>query len=299
MVMLSENSRQGFKIQNPACIGLDSNLSRMSRWGCGHVYDETPVGIVVYVRNDPVNYVDRDGRVADPVYTDDNGNPFPINGTWVGAGFDPWMIQLYVWQTPWETYLDMVAGGLIDAGTFMPTAEGGSGADTVNPDPYRMGVNGFNMAWAAVGNADCAKALGFDTSDFARGFLNSVAFDTSPLAFNANFNSSNGTYEISFQAGAFDPATGITFNLQLGSNVNHYFVGTMEGGTPIYANLASGWESDLGLKAGSLTNDNFWAVVWLHESGHGTGTLASDVGNSGLSRENNQKVVDNCFKGLK
>jgi hypothetical protein len=58
---LSENSRQGFAAQNPLCIGLESDLSRNRRWGCGHVYDETPVGIAVYVRNDPVNLVDPDG----------------------------------------------------------------------------------------------------------------------------------------------------------------------------------------------------------------------------------------------
>jgi hypothetical protein len=59
---LSKNSRQGFEVQKPACIGLESDLSRNVRWGCGHVYDETPVGIAVYVRNDPVNLVDPDGR---------------------------------------------------------------------------------------------------------------------------------------------------------------------------------------------------------------------------------------------
>jgi hypothetical protein len=59
---LSENSRQGFAVQNAACIGLASELSGNLRWGCGHVYDETPVGIAVYVRNDPVNLIDPDGR---------------------------------------------------------------------------------------------------------------------------------------------------------------------------------------------------------------------------------------------
>ena len=59
---LSENSRQGFEVENAACIGLESRLSQISHWGCGHVYDETPVGIAVYVRNDPINFVDPDGR---------------------------------------------------------------------------------------------------------------------------------------------------------------------------------------------------------------------------------------------
>jgi hypothetical protein len=59
---LSENSRQGFAAENPSCIGLESDLSPNMRWRCGHVYDETPVGLAVYVRNDPVNLVDPDGR---------------------------------------------------------------------------------------------------------------------------------------------------------------------------------------------------------------------------------------------
>jgi hypothetical protein len=59
---LSENSRQGFEVQKPHLIGLETELSGNSRWGCGHVYDETPVGIAVYVRNDPVNLIDPDGR---------------------------------------------------------------------------------------------------------------------------------------------------------------------------------------------------------------------------------------------
>jgi hypothetical protein len=61
---LIENSRQGFAAQKPPCTGLETDLSRNLRWGCGHVYDETPVGLAVYVRNDPVNKIDPDGRRA-------------------------------------------------------------------------------------------------------------------------------------------------------------------------------------------------------------------------------------------
>jgi hypothetical protein len=73
---LSENSRQGFDLENAACIGLASELNRNTRWGCGHAYDETVVGIAVYVRNDPVNLVDPDGR-----------DPFYINGGTVWAPY--------------------------------------------------------------------------------------------------------------------------------------------------------------------------------------------------------------------
>ena len=61
---LSENSRQAFKAQKPTCVGLESDLSRNLRWGWGHIYDETPVDIAVYVRNDPVNMIDPDGKMG-------------------------------------------------------------------------------------------------------------------------------------------------------------------------------------------------------------------------------------------
>jgi hypothetical protein len=66
---LTENSRQGFEVQKPPCIGPTSDLSQNLRWECGHVYDETPVGIAVYVRNDPVNLTDPDGRDSITIQT--------------------------------------------------------------------------------------------------------------------------------------------------------------------------------------------------------------------------------------
>jgi len=59
---LTENSRQGINSEKPPCVGLEARLSPILQLGCGHAYDETPVGLVVYVRNDPVNLVDPDGR---------------------------------------------------------------------------------------------------------------------------------------------------------------------------------------------------------------------------------------------
>lgn len=69
---LRENSRQGFDVQKQTRIGIESGISRNLRWGCGHVYDETPADIAVYVRNDPVNLVDPDGRFAVGII--DNGD---------------------------------------------------------------------------------------------------------------------------------------------------------------------------------------------------------------------------------
>lgn len=81
---LIENSRQGINFQIAPCIVPGAPLSPNPRWGCGHRYDETPVGLVVYVRNDPVNLVDPDGRlVADP------------------SGYEPWFLWGDVYNQVW------------------------------------------------------------------------------------------------------------------------------------------------------------------------------------------------------
>ena len=59
---LTENSRQGFEVQKPPGIGLAAELSRNPRRGCGHAYDETASDLAVYVRNDPINFADRNGK---------------------------------------------------------------------------------------------------------------------------------------------------------------------------------------------------------------------------------------------
>jgi hypothetical protein len=82
---LSENSHQAFETQKPLCIGVEGGLSRNMRWGCGHIYDETPVEIAVYVRNDPINRVDPDGNFAPPL-PDDDEPPAPF--------FDPFIDPL-------------------------------------------------------------------------------------------------------------------------------------------------------------------------------------------------------------
>jgi hypothetical protein len=92
---LTENSRQGINFQIPPCIGLDARLSPNLRPGCGHAYDETPVGLVVYVRNDPVNLVDPDGRAPLRI----NGGTVTVIGSrstidWILDDVFPWELNL-------------------------------------------------------------------------------------------------------------------------------------------------------------------------------------------------------------
>jgi hypothetical protein len=71
---LTENSRQGINFQIPPCTGLEPWLSPNLRPGCRHAYDETPVDLVVYVRNDPVNKIDPDGRFAISWWAENGGD---------------------------------------------------------------------------------------------------------------------------------------------------------------------------------------------------------------------------------
>jgi len=77
---LTENSRQGINFEIPPCIGPEAWLSPNLRPGCGHAYDKTPVGLVVNVRNDPVNLIDRDGRdFVSSMTVSDSGAQFIAN----------------------------------------------------------------------------------------------------------------------------------------------------------------------------------------------------------------------------
>jgi len=100
---LTENSRQGINSQIPPCIGLGSRLSPNPRPGCGHAYDETPVGLVVYVRNDPVNFIDPDGRLMAAFFSIDwpeEGQPTVTwtyyserGGSYGGSGGRNWLAE--------------------------------------------------------------------------------------------------------------------------------------------------------------------------------------------------------------
>jgi hypothetical protein len=119
---LSENSRQGFEVLKQACIGLEGDLSRNLRWGCGHIYDETPVDIAVYVRNDPVNLVDPDGRdwtISVTVWAP--GSAFLGTGWYANTDY---MSLYWLISNPWGRY-----GEILDQmRTYSPiVATGGGG----------------------------------------------------------------------------------------------------------------------------------------------------------------------------
>lgn len=96
---LTENSRQGFEVQKPPCIGFEANLSRNPRRGCGHAYDETASDLAVYVRNDPINLVDGNGKWWEcDEYSE---------GECVSGFFDPNPHMI-----PWSTSNDTSTGSL-------------------------------------------------------------------------------------------------------------------------------------------------------------------------------------------
>jgi len=201
---LSENSRQGFSAQKPRCIGLESDLSRNMRWGCGHVYDETPVGIVVYVRNDPVNLVDPDGRmvwgaVSELQYLMSMGwslsriasLPF-VNGISGGQNpFDSYYFQYMLYQDSFNAYQYLQY-------LFGQSAQPQASASTGNPNnnaaiAQQNAANGMSRAMAALANPDCAKIFGWDVLSGT-----GVADPTSIL--NALSGGGNDLFKISYAA---------------------------------------------------------------------------------------------------
>ncbi len=107
------------------------------------------------------------------------------------------------------------------------------------------------------------------------------------------------TYSYSYQAGDSPGDGTITLSNNPGvRDLTHVLVGTLSSGSQIYVNLLSDFESQYGLKTGSLTSDLFWAIFDLHELGHVLAGLKSDRNDAALSKANTSIVVNNCFKDL-
>jgi len=107
--VLTENSRQGFEVEKPPCIGLEAELSRNPRRGWGHVYDQTASDLAVYVRNDPVNLADPDGKFYTCIYD--------------------------VSFAPGRLYIDRDCFGYDFGGGWFGDDRGDTGSDDPEPDP--------------------------------------------------------------------------------------------------------------------------------------------------------------------
>jgi hypothetical protein len=149
---LTENSRQGINFPIPPCTGPKARLSPNPRPGCRHAYDETPVGLVVYVRNDPVNAIDPDGRRT----------------YWLFTGFEG---EEGIWNFGWIPYNTLGAsgenwGGSGDGGLNFNTNKGwnfwdwGRINDKISMQKRKeMTVSALSAAISRIGMKDCGDFL--------------------------------------------------------------------------------------------------------------------------------------------
>ena len=134
---LSKNSHQGFAVRKQTCIRAETDLSRNLVCGCGHIYDETPVDIAVYVRNDPVNFVDPDGR-----FYQGSG------GLFTGGQIIMTFPSLLVSNLISSSAMDVVDMGYSNGDVYVdPLVGGGGGYPQPNPSVSGTGLPGWLLSF--------------------------------------------------------------------------------------------------------------------------------------------------------
>ena len=234
---------------------------------------------MAYVGGDPVNYDDHDGLLrhcatgTHVVYPDG-----PFSGTCVSDG---------------------TAGGGGSSGRKPARKQPGDvGTDSggANPTPNsQKGIQGFNEAFEALQNPQCASALGATSVSAAvQGLQFGVNID--PNADLGNDLAVDGTGHVygSILGGTWVPGTNdINLNGDIG-NPSAVLAG-YNSGVAVYANVPMQIESLFSLPAGSIDNNTFWALMLLHEFGHFLGGLPIDGGDGDLSIQNTGTVLSDCF----
>ena len=254
--VLSQNSRQGFELQKSACIGSGSGVSGNLRWGCGHVYDETAVGIVVYVRNDPVNLVDPDGR--DPACPPGNQNCVVVTGQ--APYVDLFAMQNYSsWAALVPAY--MIPNASIGATMQSYYLTQGAG---ISPQEQKMATSRARV-YEMLAKPDCAKAIGANDSDQAqiKFYGMSASFgDLGKITQRAD-GTWNGTIA------HYNPVIGwrgITLNTSINWSDPNNTSALDANGNPITYRALDAQAAALGLS--SITADQFMELTLLHEFSH-------------------------------
>ncbi len=277
---LTENSRQGFAPENPDRIGFDAELSRNLRWGCDHAYDETVVGLAVYVRNDPVNGVDPNGR--ETIYI--NGGSVTVTANLPGV--DP----------------IAAAFGLGIAGAF----GGGSGFDQMQIELTDLGIDPFGGGggrFIRVKNP----SKGGANQDRIRAVLNWIKTNVDKDC--ANWLGGIGGAIDSILG---DPADERTVLIGHGE-FDDSAIGAFTGNAPSQTDIPDGYamtvndtglffKSISGMTAGGYNGGTSQAQVFimLHELGHwlNAGGYQSDFDNQDAGKSNDNLVKQKCGKTL-
>lgn len=268
MAASAENSRQGINSEIPPCIGLDTRLSLSARPGYGYVYDETPAGLVVYVRNDPLNLVDPDGR------------QFGVACAYMGreGGCNTW---LFYW---------------IGSGGGNPDEYSDDGSDY---DPMAGDGEPATPSISDLINSAVTMARGLLTGDCAEFLQGNYDGNLSDLL--GSMQQKGWIRPIDYQQGSLrDGKVDVTIAWTAGSLIYVNKYGPFENPTNTFLRTPSGvtsydylafWNRTFNT---SFDADQMRAAVILHELGHVTGKFGEDPGSA--SMDNTRNVISKCFK---
>jgi hypothetical protein len=230
------------------------------RCACGHKsFRQTS-----YVRNDPVNLVDPDGRfvlIPEAFYT-----------VWTIMPTTPLMFGMSAFD------LFLLQQSQIPATSTQPTA---------TQIALESAPSGTIRAVQALDDSCAGWLAGMNSVDAITSLMNT------PKGYFAKGMEifDDGTYEL--RIAQYDPK----FNsIELNSTItdpSHYLIGN-----GIYINLLTATEEAFGMIPGSLDNETFWAIHIVHEMGHQNNTYGNDRGNRGASMSHSQQVINNCFDKL-
>jgi hypothetical protein len=268
---LSENSRQGFDLQKAACIGREAWLSGNMHWGCGHAYDETAVEIAVYVRNDPVNLVDPDGRKISCV------NEWNCIVTVTAPAPPDLVISGTTTSMPWQVVANNIINSTWARDDLHPKSLLSRPDEMIPPglsNAERILNQDFVRAWKhavdlILSNPNCAHLMGGYAGLMA---LESTKFVYAPVKSNPLYYSADILAATDLNNGT------ITINS------NSYFFSQVDSN----GNSRTEWSG--------LSGTNFRTMVILHELGHIVGSLEHDSYSVDANRRNTEAVLSECFK---
>jgi hypothetical protein len=271
---LTENPRQGINSEIPPCFGLDTWLSLSARPGCGHAYNETPVGLVVYVRNDPVNSIDPDGR--DVCTPDGEGGYYCRPGIWV------------------EPPPPGIGTGGDDGHRCWGGKCGGGGLG----EQQRIAAAVSSGKNALTNKEDCRKLLQGKYEGDVAGLLATIQergqirkYTSGSMTFGTKDANGNVSVTIAATLGAGGANSIIGIN-DFGPffNPTNTFLRTSSGIQAFdylsFFNRAHGAD---------LNEDQFREVIILHELGHATGAFGPDANNPEDSMDNTKAVIKDCI----
>ena len=213
-----------------------------------------------YVTNDPINNNDPSGLIIQ--------NPMFYRDKSMGEGWLEWLIEGPARLPQHSTILELIQ---------------------LNHEDF----SGAGLVDKRLDDPDCAKALGFSSSEAAIAKFNHTRIENKDLG---GVKIVGGEYTFNY-----GETTGGVIFLNNNSAFNNLKVVPIPVKGAIPANALSDFERVFKLKKGSVDESIFQAIYIAHELGHIGKGLEHDVGFPGsedVNEKNTSKVLKGCFKDL-